>query len=93
MVAVSKEYLRRIRNVLKARRIALGFKQSEVAERAGIKLRSLQHFEQSGGISLEKLLKLLVLYRMDSRILACFEDRSGWSLEELERAETRKKVR
>jgi transcriptional regulator with XRE-family HTH domain len=93
MISASRESLRRIRVVLKERRIALAWKQSEAAARAGVKLRTLQRFEQSGDISLEKLMKLLVLYRLDQRILQAFEDRGAWSIEELERAETRKKIR
>jgi transcriptional regulator with XRE-family HTH domain len=78
---------------MKERRIALSLTQKEVAERSGVNLRTLQHFEQKGEINFEKLLKLLVLYRMDKRAVMCIEDRSWWTVEELERSETKTKVR
>ena len=93
MISKEREYLNRIRDVLKERRIALSLKQSLAAEKAGIKVRTLQHFEQTGNISLLNLLKLLVLYRMDTKAVAGIEDRGQWALEELERAETVKRVR
>jgi transcriptional regulator with XRE-family HTH domain len=93
MVSADKEYLYRIRDTIKARRVAMGYKQSEAAARAGITIRSLQHFEQTGKISLARLLKLIVVYRMEKKIMEGFDDRTSWTLEELERSETREKVR
>ncbi|OGJ86782.1 MAG: hypothetical protein A2268_14010 [Candidatus Raymondbacteria bacterium RifOxyA12_full_50_37] len=93
MISAQKEYLRRIRDCLKERRIALSLKQSDAAEKAGLRLRTLRQYEQTGKISFDKLLKLLAVYRMDSRVLSCIEDRTWWSIEELERAETGKRVR
>jgi DNA-binding XRE family transcriptional regulator len=78
---------------MKERRIALSLKQEDAANRAGINLRTFQYFEQTGKINLSKLLKLFILYRMDTRIINCIVDRSWWTLEELERSESRKKVR
>jgi transcriptional regulator with XRE-family HTH domain len=78
---------------MKARRIALSLKQKNAAERSGVNLRTLQYFEQKGEISFENLLKLMVLYRMDKRVIMCIEDRTWWTVEELERSETKSKVR
>lgn len=93
MISAQKEYLLRIRDLMKNRRVAVALKQSEAAARAGIKLRTVQHFEQTGEISLEKLIKLLIAYRMDPKFIASLEDRSWWTLEEIERAETKRTVR
>lgn len=79
--------------MLKERRVALGLTQAEAAARAGMRVRSLQRFEQSGHIGLDKLMRLLVVYRMEQRIALAFEDRSWWSLEELRRAERRSRAR
>jgi len=93
MISSEKEYLARIRVVMKNRRIAIGFKQKEAAKRSGVNLFTLQRFEQKGDISLENLFRLLHVYNMDRRIISSFEDMSWWSVDELERAETKKKVR
>ena len=93
MIAPEKEYLERIRVVMKRRRIALGFKQNEAAIRSGVNLSTLRHFEQKGEISLENLLRLMNVYMMDVRMMRCVEDISWWSVEELENAEKKKSVR
>ena len=93
MIAIEKEYLERIRVVMKRRRIALSLKQSDASRRSGINLSTLRYFEQHGEISLENLLRLMNVYGMDSRIIRCFEDMSWWSVDELKNAENKKKVR
>ena len=93
MISSEKEYMERIRVVLKNRRIGLGLKQSDAAKRSGVSLSTLRIFEQKGQISLEHLLMLLHVYNMDLRVVKCFEDMSWWSVDELERAETKKTVR
>ena len=93
MKSLERQYLDRIQYLMKQRRVALRMKQTEAARRAGINLRTLQQFEQTGSISLLRLLKLMVTYRMDRSFLRFLDDRSGWSIEELQRAETRKTVR
>ena len=93
MKAINKEYLERVAHLMKDRRVALSFKQSEAAARSGINLRTLQRFEQTGEINFDTLLRLMVLYRMDKRVVAAIEDRAWWTIEELERAETKRTVR
>ena len=93
MIAPEKEYLERIRVVMKRRRIALALKQNEAAMRSGVNLNTLRHFEQKGEISLENLLRLMNVYTMDVRIVRCVEDMSWWSVVELENAEKKKTVR
>ena len=92
MKAASKQYIERISEIMKKRRVALEMKQSEAAERAGLSLGSLRKFEQTGEISLERF-KLCRLYRMDSYIMAVIENRDWWPLEEIKRAESKKTVR
>lgn len=91
--SLSTENLEKIRNVLKERRIVINMTQKEAALKSGVKLRTIQHFEQKGDISLINLLKLMSVYRMDERLMKCLEDRTWWTIEQLERAEKRKRAR
>ena len=93
MIALEKEYLERIRVMMKRRRIALSLKQNDAANRSGINISTLRHFEQKGEISLENFLRLMNVYTMDSRVVRCIEDMSWWSVNELENAEKKKKIR
>ncbi len=93
MKAASKQYIERIAEIMKKRRISLELKQSEAASRAGLSLGTLRKFEQTGEISLERFLKLCRLYRMDDKIMASVERRDWWALEEIKKAETKKTVR
>ncbi len=93
MKAIELEYLDQIRHLMKQRRVALNLRQEAAARRAGVSIRTIQHFEQTGQIGLLKLLKLMVAYRMERKFLAFINDRTDWTIEELERAETRKQVR
>lgn len=93
MISVTKEYLERVRLLMKDRRIALSLKQKDAAEKSGVNIRTLQHFEQTGEISFENLVKLFGLYKMDRKVIFSIEDRSWWTVDELERAEKKSKVR
>jgi len=93
MIAPEKEYLERIRVIMKRRRIALALKQNDAAIRSGVNLNTLRHFEQKGEISLESFLRLMHVYAMDVRMVRCVEDVSWWSVTELENAEKKKTVR
>lgn len=93
MISREKEHQERVRALMKERRISLKLKQIDAAKRSGVNVRTLQHFEQTGEIHFFNLLKLLILYDLDRRVVDCILDRSGWTLEEIERAEKRKKVR
>lgn len=93
MKAIEIEYLDIIRQLMKQRRVALNLRQEAAAGKAGVSIRTIQHFEQTGQIGLLKLLKLMVAYRMERSFLSFINDRTGWTIEELERAETRKQVR
>lgn len=93
MIATEKEYLERIRMLMKRRRIAVGFKQKDAARMSGVNINTLRHFEQRGEISLENILMLMHAYNMDARVVQSIEDMSWWSVTELERAEKNKTVR
>lgn len=93
MKAASKQYIERISDIMKKRRIALEMKQSEAATKAGLSLGTLRKFEQTGEISLERFFKLCRLYRMDDHIMASIEQRDWWAMEEIKRAETKRTVR
>jgi transcriptional regulator with XRE-family HTH domain len=93
MKAASKQHIERIAQLLKKRRVALGFKQTEAASRAGVNIATLRKFEQTGEISLERFMKLCHVYRMEMPVIAAIEQRDWWAIEEIERAESKKTVR
>lgn len=74
---------------VKALRLARGWKQATLAERAGVSLASLRRFEASGRASLQHLLALaFALGRLDD-FDALLQAPRASSLAELEAAETR----
>ena len=48
----------KIHETIRARRLALGLSQIEVARRSGIQQRQVSHFERGGDVTLSTLLKL-----------------------------------
>jgi transcriptional regulator with XRE-family HTH domain len=93
MISAGKQHIERIAELLKQRRIALGYKQTDAASRAGLAIATLRKFEQTGEISLERFVKLCRVYKMDMHLMAALEQRDWWALEEIQRAETKKSVR
>lgn len=91
--SLSSENEEKISHMMKERRVVINMTQKEVASKSGVNVRSIQNFEQNGGISLINLLKLMSVYRMDERLVRCLEDRSWWTIEQLERSEKRKRAR
>ena len=88
-----RENLEKVRDVMKERRLVLNMTQKDAARRSGVNLQTLRLFEQKGDISFLNLLKLMGLYQMEDRVIRCITDRSWWTLEQLERAEKRKRAR
>jgi transcriptional regulator with XRE-family HTH domain len=77
----------------KERRIVLHLTQKDAAMQSGVNLQTLRRFEQSGDISFLNLLKLMSIYGMDKRFIDSITDRKWWTLEQLETADKRKRVR
>lgn len=78
---------------LKKRRIALQLSQKAASEKSTVSFATLQKFENTGKISLQSLIKLMITYKMDNKILNALNDRSDWTIEQIERAEKKKKIR
>lgn len=61
------EYLAKITQGAKTKRLSLNLSQQNLSTRSGVSLRSIKRFERTGKISLESLLKLaLVLESLES---------------------------
>ena len=56
----SAELARQIADRIKRSRLQYGWTQAELAQRAGVALATLRVFEQTGRISLERLLRLAI---------------------------------
>ena len=93
MKSASVQNTERIASLLRQRRVAMGLKQTQAAEMAGVAAPTLRLFEQTGQISLERLMRLCRVYRMDTNVMSGFESREWWSLEEIKDAETKRTVR
>lgn len=70
---------------VKALRLGRGWTQQEVAERAGLALPTYRIFERSGRISLERLLKLAIVFEARAGFDQLFAPEPARSLAELER--------
>lgn len=82
--------LRRMATACRDRRLSLGLSITELASQSGLARGTVQRFEKSGQISTANLLALLISLGMESRVLAGFENRDDWSLEELQHLGKRK---
>ncbi len=81
-----------------ARRLALGWTRKELARRTGIAIDTLKRFEQTGQVSLERLLKVALALNALREFTALFPEPAPASLAELEalaaaRARKRGRVR
>ncbi|MCL2689554.1 MAG: helix-turn-helix domain-containing protein [Chitinispirillia bacterium] len=90
---MSKNLAEQAARAMKKRRIALSMKQTEAAVRSGVALGTLQKFERTGSISLERFFRLCHIYKMESQIIAAFEQRDSWTLEQIKRADSKRIVR
>lgn len=78
---------------VKALRIAGGFTQKEIAERAGVSYGTYKLFEQEGRISLDRLLSIAVVIGRPGGALALFPEEGSYaSLDELERLDAARKT-
>jgi len=76
--------LRQIAGRAVARRVALGWTREELAQRSGIAVDTLKRFEQTGQVSLERLLKVAVVLDAVHEFTALFPEPVAGSLAELE---------
>ena len=72
---------------VKALRLERGWTQQEVAERAGLALATYRIFERSGRISLDRLLRLAVIFEARSGFEQLFAPKAVRSLAEMEQRE------
>jgi len=90
---MSKHLAEQAARAMKKRRIALNMKQTEAAARSGVALGTLQKFERTGNISLERFFRLCHIYKMENQVIAAFEQRDSWTLEQIKRADSKRIVR
>lgn len=67
------DVLREVANALRAHRLALGWRQTDLAERSGVAVATLRRFEGSGQIGFPGLAKLLVSLGRADDFLAAFK--------------------
>lgn len=78
---------------VKSLRVQQRWTQEELAERAGIPFSTYRRFEQSGKISLERLLMVAMVLGDPGKLVELFPLHEYQSLEEIERAEERQTTR
>jgi hypothetical protein len=83
----------RVRVAARARRLALGMTQSDLATRSGVPLATLKRFEQKGQISLAGLLALADALHALSGFGALFPAIEETRLEDIDKFATRQRVR
>ena len=75
--------LRQIARRAVARRLALGWTRDELAQRTGVAVDTLKRFEQTGRVSMERLLKVALVLDALPEFAALFPARAANSLAEL----------
>jgi transcriptional regulator with XRE-family HTH domain len=67
------DVLREVADSLRAHRLALGWRQEDLARRSGLAIDTLRRFERSGRIGFPGLAKLLVTLGLADNFLAAFK--------------------
>jgi transcriptional regulator with XRE-family HTH domain len=70
---LESDVLREVADSLRAHRLALGWRQEDLAERSGLSIDTLRRFERSGRIGFLGLAKLLVTLGLADTFLAAFK--------------------
>ena len=65
--------LREVADSLRAHRLALGWRQADLAERSGVPIATLRRFERSGQIGFHGLTKLAVTLGLADNFLAALK--------------------
>lgn len=93
-IATPREIARTLAERVRSRRLEREWTQDELARRAGIALATYRHFERTGRISLERLLKLATALHAEEGFERLFEAPAARSLAEIEkRAERSRRQR
>lgn len=87
------EVARGLADRVRARRLHRGWTQEELAERAGVALPTLKLFEQTGKISLDRLLRIASVLGALDDFLTPFAPLPAASLDEIEAQSTGPKRR
>ena len=66
---VEADVLREAADRLRARRLALGWRQTDLAERSGVAIATLRRFERTGRIGFEGLARMLVTLGLADSLL------------------------
>ena len=66
------DLLREVADLLRAHRLTLGWRQTDLAARSGVAIATLRRFERSGQIGFRGLAKLLVSLGLVDTFLAAF---------------------
>lgn len=85
-----KEIQLQLAERVKALRVARGFTQKELADRAGLSYGTFKLFEQEGRISLDRLLQIALVIGKPDGVFALFPEENYASLDELERLDAAK---
>lgn len=89
-LATSDEIAAELASRLRAQRLAQNLPQNELAARAGISLKTLTTFEQSGKVSFDIFLRIVGALGLSESLSSLFEQKQ-LSIREMELAENQRK--
>lgn len=89
------DVLREVADAVRSHRLALGWRQDDLAQRSGVGVATLRRFERSGQIGFQGLAKLLVTLGLADALLAALKRPADTppSIEAFLAAETPSKIR
>jgi transcriptional regulator with XRE-family HTH domain len=70
---IESDVLREIADLVRSHRLALGWRQDDLAQRSGIGIATLRRFERSGQIGFQGFAKLLVTLGLADNFLTAFK--------------------
>lgn len=84
--------IRDIGGRIRARRLAMGWTQAELSERAGVGLSTLKLLEREGKGSLQRLAKIAVVLNLDGELRRLFSEPTAYESMEAVELATRKRA-
>lgn len=87
------EMAARLAERVRARRLVLGLRQQDVAERSGVSLASLRRFERTGLIAFDSLLKIAVVLDAVAEFDGLFPEPAFRSIDDVVSRPTRRRGR